>query len=529
MNAKHVREQEHHKRTILKTTRNQFFEQKKITFWDGDKDDGEWRKDVTQCSPVDEISPYGEKGKKITGVIAKLRENSPYFVLEESRIKRDECAFVGKKSSYITVRQLTGFVTFRGKEYVRLKWSNKKHEEWVEKSEYVQERPSSERKRQKPDVLTSSKIGELSNTPSEIKDDFSNIVLSDKQHALLMEIYPKMRTEAGKLVEEGLHHEAFDAVHREVCFERSVDYWTRKLVNAYNNVITNIYHSEEVIEEHLVDYLETIESKDLRVYASVWEVNDHGELVYTKDGKVVLYNEPSATLLRIMGNQLCETIFMLLQRGTSRSLADAHKLARARVFSKMNEDRSFYEARGSRKKVKDDLENDAPRKLADLSLMWEKMTGSTTGKILQCKDHEPIAMVKGALMSRKAKAIETVSIKKRERTKCCIKSCGSYVHAVCKDKMFCYKHAKPEHKKKCANCHEKFAQVSGGLCRGCFGGISKVQESLKCRICKLNTTSRIGGKCAGCRDVKCFDVKKKRVRKRKPKKCLGVQRKRQKT
>ena len=82
-----VSEQEHHKHTILKTTRNQFFEQKKITFWDGDKDNGEWRKDVTQCSPVDELSPYGEKGKKITGVIAKLRENSPYFVLEESRIK----------------------------------------------------------------------------------------------------------------------------------------------------------------------------------------------------------------------------------------------------------------------------------------------------------------------------------------------------------------------------------------------------------------------------------------------------------
>ncbi len=52
---------------------------------------------------VDELSLYGEKGKKITGVIAKLRENSPYFVLEESRIKRDECAFVGKKASYITV------------------------------------------------------------------------------------------------------------------------------------------------------------------------------------------------------------------------------------------------------------------------------------------------------------------------------------------------------------------------------------------------------------------------------------------
>ena len=117
----------------------------------------------------------------------------------------------------------------------------------------------------------------------------------------------------------------------------------------------------------------------------------------------------------------------------------------------MNEDRSFYELRGSWKKVKGDLENDAPRKLADLSLMWEKMTGSTTGKILQCKDHEPIVMVKVALMSRKEEAIETVSIKKRERTKCYIKSCESYVHAVCKDKMFCYKHAKPEHKKKCAN------------------------------------------------------------------------------
>ena len=89
----------------------------------------------------------------------------------------------------------------------------------MEKSAYVQERPLSERKRQKPEVLTSSKIGELLNTPSERKDDFSNIVLSDKQQALLMDIYPKMQNEAGKLVEEGLHHDTFDAVHREICFE----------------------------------------------------------------------------------------------------------------------------------------------------------------------------------------------------------------------------------------------------------------------------------------------------------------------
>ena len=80
------------------------------------------------------------------------------------------------------------------------KWSNKKHEEWVEKSAYVQERPSSERKCQKPKVFTSSKFGELSNTPSESKDDVSDIVLSDKQQALLMEIYPKMWKEDAKLV-----------------------------------------------------------------------------------------------------------------------------------------------------------------------------------------------------------------------------------------------------------------------------------------------------------------------------------------
>ena len=120
----------------------------------------------------------------------------------------------------------------------------------------TQERPSSEWKRQKPEVLTSSKIGELSNTPSERKDDVSDIVLSDKQQALLMEIYPKMQNEAGKLVEEGLHHEAFDAVHRKICFERSVDYWTRELINAYNNVIRNIYILEGDIDGHLVNFLE---------------------------------------------------------------------------------------------------------------------------------------------------------------------------------------------------------------------------------------------------------------------------------
>ncbi len=65
-----------------------------------------------------------------------------------------------------------------------------------------------------------------------------------------------MQNEAGKLVEEGLHHDTFDAVHCEICFERSVDYWTRDLINAYNNVIRNIYISEGDIDGHLVDFLE---------------------------------------------------------------------------------------------------------------------------------------------------------------------------------------------------------------------------------------------------------------------------------
>ena len=90
------------------------------------------------------------------------------------------------------------------------------------------------------------------------------------------------------------------------------------------------------IDGHLIDFLEEIESKDLKVYASVWEVNDNGDIVYTKDGKVVLNKEPSTTFLRITGNQLNAPIFVMVQMGTSQSLAEAHKLARERVFAKNN-------------------------------------------------------------------------------------------------------------------------------------------------------------------------------------------------
>ena len=123
-----------------------------------------------------------------------------------------------------------------------------------------------------------------------------------------------------------------------------MDYWTRELINAYNKVIKQIYILEGDIDGHLVNFLEELESNDsVKVYASVWEVNNNSKIVYTKDGKVVINKEPSVTLLRIMEDQLNKSIFMMVQMGTSQSLAEAHKLARARVFAKMNEDRSFYD------------------------------------------------------------------------------------------------------------------------------------------------------------------------------------------
>jgi len=61
--------------------------------------------------------------------------------------------------------------------------------------------------------------------------------------------------------------------------------------------------------------------------------------------------------------------------------------------------------------------------------MLEKMVGYRRGKILECNHQETNAIVKGALISGKAKPITTVSIKKRACKKCCSKSCSSYVHA----------------------------------------------------------------------------------------------------
>ena len=66
-------------------------------------------------------------------------------------------------------------------------------------------------KRQKPEVLTSTKIGELSDNPSERKVNV-DIVLLDKQEAYLKDIYQRMSTKALELISSGDHKKAFEAL-----------------------------------------------------------------------------------------------------------------------------------------------------------------------------------------------------------------------------------------------------------------------------------------------------------------------------
>jgi hypothetical protein len=97
------------------------------------------------------------------------------------------------------------------------------------------------------------------------------------------------------------------------------------------------------IDGNLINFLEIIESEDnLKLYASVGEINDDGKMVLTKNGKVVISKEPLSTLLRLLGNSLQSTIFPWIQHGTSRSLADAQKLVHRQVLTKVNEDRPYF-------------------------------------------------------------------------------------------------------------------------------------------------------------------------------------------
>ena len=51
-------------------------------------------------------------------------------------------------------------------------------------------------------------------------------------------------------------------------------------------MINNIYLNEGDIDGHLVDYLEIIKYEDnLKLYASVWQVDDDGEMVLTRNAR----------------------------------------------------------------------------------------------------------------------------------------------------------------------------------------------------------------------------------------------------
>ncbi len=130
-----------------------------------------------------------------------------------------------------------------------------------------------------------------------------------------------------------------------------------EVVSAYQKVTKNIFISEGDIDGHPFDFLEVIEREDsLKLYASGWEVDNYGKMVLTRAGKVIISKEPLPMLLRLLGNELDPTIFSLIQHGTTLSLEDAQTPVHRQVLRKMNEDRPYFEARGTWKKVKGDLD-----------------------------------------------------------------------------------------------------------------------------------------------------------------------------
>ena len=119
----------------------------------------------------------------------------------------------------------------------------------------------------------------------------------------------------------------------------------REVVSTYQTVINNIYLYQGNIDGNLVNFLEIIEPEDnLKLYVSVWEVNNDGKMVLTENGKAVISKEPSIMLSTLLGNSLNSTIFHWIQDG---SLADAQKLVHRQVLTKMNEDKPYFEAIGA--------------------------------------------------------------------------------------------------------------------------------------------------------------------------------------
>jgi len=105
---------------------------------------------------------------------------------------------------------------------------------------------------------------------------------------------------------------------------------------------------------------------------------------------------------------------------------------------------------------------------------------------LECNGRLLHEMVKDVVTCVKAKPVKNCPVEKKKCKKCGIESCHAFVHAICKSKKFCFKHANPEHKKRCIKRSKNYAQIGGGFCRGCFGGKQKAKEALKYVVCNLN-------------------------------------------
>ena len=106
------------------------------------------------------------------------------------------------------------------------------------------------------------------------------------------------------------------------------------------------------------------------------------------------------------------------------------------------------------------------------------MVGKRQGKIWECKGRLLHEMVKGVVTCLKAKPVKNCPVKTKKCKNCGIESCNSFIHAICKSKKFCFKHANTDHKKRCIKCSKNYAKIGGSHCRGCFGGKQKAKDAL---------------------------------------------------
>jgi hypothetical protein len=85
-----------------------------------------------------------------------------------------------------------------------------------------------ERKHQELEILTSNKIGKLSDYRSERTKNVS-IVFSGMRETYLKKIYHMMQNEAEQLVAQGFHIVAFNMGLQEICFELFVNFLTQDI------------------------------------------------------------------------------------------------------------------------------------------------------------------------------------------------------------------------------------------------------------------------------------------------------------